>query len=181
MSNLHWCLLSGFLFILLSKQWLCKEISCIIWHTLNKPTCIQHSFWEISLFPRIALPVSEGLGFSWFLAPYHSSTGPLPAPPKRSSRYTQYPSTLPINQMEIALLFLFHEETADQLCLLSEIKATGKNAETYNNEKAYIFAQKYLLKGIPLKSWFSFFLNTCSFFLKTILSLISTVYKTQSK
>lgn len=98
----------------------------------------------------------------WFLAPYPSSTGPLPPPPERSSRYTHYPSKLPINREEIALLFLFHGEIADQLCLLAEIKAKGKNAETYNKDKAYIFQQRHLLKRIPLKS-FSFFLNTCSF------------------
>lgn len=162
MSNLHWCLLSGFPFILLSKQWLCKEINCIICHTLNKPTCIQHSFYKISLFPRIALPILEGLGFSWFLAPYPTRIGPLPPPPERSLRYTQDPSTLPINYMEIALLLLFHGAIADQLSLLSEIKATGKNADTYK-DKAYIFLQRHLLKGIPLKVCFVFFLNTFSF------------------
>lgn len=118
---------------------------------------------------------------SWFLAPYPSSTGPLTPPPERSSSHIQYPSILPINQVEVDLLFLFHEEIADQLCLLSTIKATGKNAETCNKGKACIFLQRHLLKRIPLKSSFSCFLNTCSFFLKGILSLIFTVYKTQTK
>lgn len=64
--------------------------------------------------------------------------------------------------MEIALLLLFHGAIADQLSLLSEIKATGKNADTYK-DKAYIFLQRHLLKGIPLKVCFVFFLNTFSF------------------
>lgn len=115
---------------------------------------------------------------SWFQAPYPSSTGPLPPPPDRSSRYTRYPSTLPINQVEIALLFLFHGEIADQLCLLSEIKAKGKNVETYNKDKAHIFQQRHLLKRILFKSSFSFFLNTCSFSKSYSLT---PVYKTQTK
>lgn len=104
---------------------------------------------------------------SWFLSPCTSSTGQLPPSAKRrSSRQIQHPSTLPINQVENALLFLLHGEITDQLCLLPEIKARGKIVETDNQEQAHISQWSHLLKKTSFNKFVYFFLNTCSKFLK---------------